>query len=154
MDTPYEILIKNAYEAKEKAYSPYSSFKVGAALMCSDGSIYTGCNIENASYTPTCCAERVAFFSAVSAGKRDFSKIAVVGGDADTERARCYPCGVCRQVMREFCGDDFEILIVRENNEFDKWVFLSGQVKTIKDILHYFDFPEGRDNTDAVEFGG
>ena len=118
-------LINLANKARERAYAPYSEFTVGAALLCSDGSVYTGCNIENASYTPTCCAERVAFFSAVSDGKRDFSKIAVVGGDADTERARCYPCGVCRQVMSEFVDTDLKV------------VFSDGKELSMEELLPY-----------------
>ena len=114
MDTPYGILIKKAYEARENAYSPYSSFKVGAALMCADGSIYTGCNIENASYTPTNCAERTAFFKAVSEGEREFEKIAIVGGMGDNLSDSCPPCGVCRQVIAEFCDGDFVIVLGTE----------------------------------------
>jgi cytidine deaminase len=113
MDTPYDILINKAYEAKESAYSPYSSFKVGAALMCADGSIYTGCNIENASYGATLCAERVAIGKAISEGKREFLAIAIVGSGNDY----CYPCGICRQVMYEFCKSDFKIVLPLENNE-------------------------------------
>ena len=102
-------LIKLAEKARETAYAPYSGFFVGAALLCADGSVYTGCNVENASFSPTCCAERVAIFKAISDGKRDFEAIAVVGGKDDTQQA-CYPCGVCRQVMSEFCGTDFKII--------------------------------------------
>lgn len=92
------------------SYSPYSGFKVGAALLCGDGEIYTGCNIENAAYSPTNCAERTAFFKAVSEGKRDFKAIAIVGGKDGEISDFCYPCGVCRQVMAEFCDGDFEII--------------------------------------------
>ena len=93
------------------SYSPYSGFSVGAALLCGDGTVYTGCNIENASYTPTNCAERTAFFKAVSEGKRDFKAIAVVGAPGMPENF-CTPCGVCRQVMAEFCHpEDFEIIM-------------------------------------------
>ena len=113
MDTPYEILIKKSYEERENAYSPYSSFKVGAALMCADGSIYTGCNIENASYGATLCAERVAIGKAISEGKRDFLAIAVVGSGNDY----CYPCGICRQVLSEFCNSDFKVILPLENKE-------------------------------------
>lgn len=105
--TPQE-LIKKAEEARLHSYSPYSGFKVGAALLCGDGTVYTGCNIENASYSPTVCAERTAFFKAVYDGKRDFSAIAIVGGK-DAPDAACAPCGVCRQVMGEFCGPDFMV---------------------------------------------
>ncbi|MBR5743016.1 MAG: cytidine deaminase [Clostridia bacterium] len=103
-------LISLAEEAMARAYAPYSRFQVGAALLCADGRVYTGCNIENAAYGPSVCAERVAFFSAVRDGERDFLKIAVVGGPAGKIRSFTHPCGVCRQVMREFSRDDFEIL--------------------------------------------
>ena len=83
---------------------------VGAALLCADGSVYTGCNVENASYTPTCCAERVALFSAICDGKRDFVSMAVVGGGRDGDSGVCYPCGVCRQALSEFVQDDFTFL--------------------------------------------
>ena len=104
-----EELIRLAEQARERAYAPYSDFKVGAALLCADGSVYTGCNVENASFSPTCCAERVAIFGAVSAGRRDFESIAIVGGKTDA-KTPCYPCGVCRQVMREFCSDSFRVI--------------------------------------------
>lgn len=103
-------LISLALEAKKKAYAPYSRFSVGAALLCSDGAIYTGVNIENSSYSATVCAERTALFSAVADGKRDFSAIAIVGGE---EGEPCFPCGVCRQVFCEFCGDDLSVLLLR-----------------------------------------
>ena len=103
-------LIDCAISAMAFAYAPYSGFTVGAALLTADGQVYTGCNIENAAFTPTVCAERVAFFSAIRDGKRDFTKIAVVGGKNGNISSFTYPCGVCRQVMREFCGDDFIIL--------------------------------------------
>ncbi len=103
-------LVTMAEDAMTRAYAPYSGFQVGAALLCADGAVYTGCNIENAAYGPSVCAERVAFFTAVREGKRDFKKIAVVGGPAGKIRSFTHPCGVCRQVMREFCRDDFEIL--------------------------------------------
>lgn len=95
-------LVSKACEAMKSAYTPYSGFKVGAALLTKGGKVYTGCNIENASYTPTICAERVAFFSAVRDGERDFCKIAIVGGKGGVISSFTYPCGVCRQVMREF----------------------------------------------------
>ena len=96
-------LVKMALEAREMAYTPYSMHKVGAALLCSDGEVYKGCNIENAGYTPTNCAERTAVFKAVSEGKKDFDAIAIVGGMADQKNlGLCAPCGVCRQVLREF----------------------------------------------------
>ncbi len=104
--TPEELL-KLAREAMERAYVPYSGYKVGAALLTADGRVYQGCNIENASYSPTICAERTAFSKAVYDGVRDFTAIAVVGGKDGEITGFFPPCGVCRQVMREFCGDDF-----------------------------------------------
>lgn len=104
-----EELIALAVEAMGHAYVPYSGYKVGAALLCADGTVYQGCNIENATYTPTICAERTAFFKAVYDGKRDFRAIAVVGGKNGEITGLFPPCGVCRQVMREFCGDGFLI---------------------------------------------
>ncbi len=103
-------LFEAAKRAREGSYSPYSGYSVGAALLCDDGTVYTGCNIENASLTPTVCAERVAFFKALSDGKRAFTAIAVAGGKHELEP--CAPCGVCRQVMMEFCDPDtFEIVL-------------------------------------------
>ena len=106
-------LVKIAIEARKSSYTPYSHFNVGAALLTKDGKIYKGCNIESAAYTPTCCAERTAFFKAVSEGERNFEGIAVVGGKAGEEISElCPPCGVCRQVMMDFCNpDDFEIIL-------------------------------------------
>ena len=105
-----EELIRRAAEMLPRAYAPYSRFHVGAALLAADGTVYTGCNIENAAFGPTVCAERVAFFAAVRDGRRDFLKIAVVGGPEGRISSFTHPCGVCRQVMREFCGDDFVVL--------------------------------------------
>ena len=107
-----EQLISMAKQAMENAYAPYSGFKVGAALLCADGTVYQGCNIENASYGPTNCAERTAFFKAVYDGHRDFKAIAVCGGKDGVITGSFPPCGVCRQVMREFCDDDFMIYMV------------------------------------------
>jgi len=107
-----EMLVSKAIEARKKSYCPYSNFAVGAALLTADGRVYTGANIESVSFSPTVCAERVAFFTAVHAGERDFSAIAVVGGKADQDvNDFCPPCGVCRQVMTEFCKRDFAILL-------------------------------------------
>ena len=103
-------LVKLALEAREKSYSPYSGFRVGAALLTQSGKVYKGCNVENGAFSPTNCAERTAVFSAVCDGEKDFSAIAVVGG-ADEINAFCPPCGVCRQVLSEFCGADFEIYL-------------------------------------------
>ena len=108
----FSSLVVKAIEAREMSYSPYSGFKVGAALLCKDGTIYTGANIENASFTPTVCAERVAFFTAINDGKRDFEAIAIVGGKNGEDISEfCPPCGVCRQVMSEFCSSDFKIIL-------------------------------------------
>ena len=109
----YEELIAEAKKARLHAYTPYSHFQVGAALLTSGGKLYHGCNIENAAYGPTNCAERTAFFKAVYEGERSFSKIAIVGGPEGQEADEmCAPCGVCRQVMREFCShEEFEIVL-------------------------------------------
>ena len=107
-------LCKLAMEAMGHAYAPYSGFQVGAALLCADGSVYQGCNIENAAYSPTNCAERTAIFKAVYDGHRDFTAIAVCGGKGGVITGAFPPCGVCRQVMREFCGDAFRIYLVND----------------------------------------
>ena len=104
-----------AEQARLKSYSPYSGFKVGAALLAKSGKVYLGCNIENAAYTPTNCAERTAFFKAVSEGEVAFEKIAVVGG-RDEPNEMASPCGVCRQVMAEFCDESFVILLGNSKN--------------------------------------
>ena len=107
-----EKLCELAKEAMLRSYSPYSGYKVGAALLCADGSVYQGCNIENAAFTPTDCAERTAIFKAIYDGHRDLSAIAVCGGKDGVISGLFPPCGVCRQVMREFCGSDFLIYLV------------------------------------------
>ena len=107
-----EKLIELAKEAMTHSYSPYSGYKVGAALLCVDGAVYQGCNMENASFSPTICAERTAFFKAVYDGHRDFVAIAVCGGKDGIIEGQFPPCGVCRQVMREFCRDDFKVYLV------------------------------------------
>ena len=105
-------LLDEAIEAQKSAYVPYSNFYVGAALLTKDGKIYRGCNIENAAYGPTNCAERTAFFKAVSEGDKKFDAIAIVGGSNLAHNETCPPCGVCRQVMREFCKpDQFRVLL-------------------------------------------
>ena len=111
---PPEELCKLAVEAMSHAYVPYSGYKVGAALLCADGTVYQGCNIENAAYSPTNCAERTAIFKAVYDGHRDFAAIAVCGGKDGIITWAFPPCGVCRQVMREFCNDDFLIYLVND----------------------------------------
>ena len=121
-------LITHALSARKLAYTPYSHFKVGAALLGKNGKLYTGCNIENAGYTPSNCAERTAFFKAVSEGVKEFSAIAVVGGpeDADTLDL-CAPCGVCRQVMMEFCDPKtFEIILAKDPENYE--VFTLEQI--------------------------
>lgn len=109
----YGILFEEAIKARDQSYSPYSKFAVGAALLCDDGTIYTGCNVENAAFTPTCCAERIAFYKAVSDSKTNFRAIAIAGGGQNKELDDfCPPCGVCRQVMLEFCNPDtFDIVL-------------------------------------------
>lgn len=113
-----QALCSAAIKARENSYSPYSSFKVGAALLCENGEIVTGCNVENAAYTPTNCAERTAVFTAVSKGHRRFKAIAVCGGK--TELTLATPCGVCRQVLREFCQDDMPVLCVTSADSYEK----------------------------------
>ena len=114
-----EKLISLAKEAMNRAYVPYSGYRVGAALLCADGSVYQGCNIENAAYGPTNCAERTAFFKAVYDGHRAFTAIAVCGGKDGNITGPFPPCGVCRQVMREFCEDDFLIYIVGSGDSYE-----------------------------------
>lgn len=110
-----KTLVERAFEVREKAYTPYSHHKVGAALLGKNGQIYLGCNIENAAFTPSNCAERTAVFKAVSEGQLEFDAIAVVGGMEDAEELDyCAPCGVCRQVLKEFCDNDFEIILAKD----------------------------------------
>ncbi|MBE6746691.1 MAG: cytidine deaminase [Ruminococcaceae bacterium] len=112
-----EKLIEMAKTTASNAYAPYSDFCVGAALLCKNGKVYTGCNIENSSFSPTNCAERTAFFKAISEGERDFEAIAIVGGKNLDFSDFCYPCGVCRQVMSEFCKGDFRIILGKADGE-------------------------------------
>lgn len=115
-------LIEEAMKYRMKAYSPYSHYMVGAALLTEAGKVYGGCNIENASYGATNCAERTAFFKAVSESQLDFTAIAIVGGP--TEEAEhgfsdyAYPCGICRQVMQEFCKTDFKVIVARDSKDY------------------------------------
>ena len=112
-------LIHKAIAAREFAYAPYSNFCVGAALLTKSGKIYTGCNVENAGYSATNCAERTAFFKAVSEGEREFAAIAIVGGPRGPLTEYCSPCGVCRQVMREFCApNDFKIYLAKSPEDY------------------------------------
>ena len=115
----YDGLALKAMEMRAFSYVPYSGFAVGAALLARDGRIFTGCNIENKSFSPTICAERTAIFKAVSEGCREFSAIAICGAPAGEEPSDyCPPCGVCRQVMTEFCDDSFRILLVRGPGDY------------------------------------
>ena len=128
MDLNIELLAEKAIEAKEHAYVPYSHFRVGAALLTADGKIYTGCNIENAAYTPTNCAERTAFFKAVSEGVREFTAICIVGGKDGVPEGLTAPCGVCRQVMMEFCDPEtFQIILPSSREEYE--------IFTLKELL-------------------
>ena len=118
-------LIQEAKKARERSYSPYSNYKVGAALLTKSGKIYHGCNIENAAYTPTNCAERTAFFKAVYDGEREFEKIAVVGALADGDPdVTCAPCGVCRQVMMEFCNPETFTIVLANGKDAQLEVLL------------------------------
>ena len=120
----YKALIKEAMQAKEMSYAPYSHFRVGAALLTKSGKIYRGCNIENVAFSPTNCAERTAFFKAVSEGEKEFEAIAI-NGDADDY---LFPCGVCRQVMVEFCDRDaFQVIVAKNEEDY--------QVFTLKELV-------------------
>lgn len=121
-DVLIKRLIREAIKMLKMSYTPYSKFKVGAALLSKSNQIYTGCNIENASYSPTNCAERTAFFKAVSEGEHDFTAIAIVGGKDGVISDYCPPCGVCRQVMMEFC-DPKKFVVILARNENDYWVY-------------------------------
>ncbi len=127
----YNEIIKMAIDVRNYSYSPYSGFKVGACLRDKEGNLFTGCNIENAAFSPTNCAERTAFFKAVSEGSREFECIAIAGGASEKIRDFCTPCGVCRQVMMEFCDPvTFKIILVKSENEYREML--------LKDLL-----PEG-----------
>lgn len=127
-------LISDALAAREKAYAPYSGFGVGSAVITQNGTVYTGCNIENGSYGATNCAERTAIFKAVSEGERDFVAIAIVGMPFDQNQDSpfpeyAYPCGMCRQVMAEFCKKDFQIIVAKSTRDYLRF--------TLKDLLPY-----------------
>ena len=129
-------LIECALKMRDKSYCPYSGFAVGAALLTSDGNVYTGCNIENAGFSSTNCAERTAFFKALSEGEHKFEKIAIAGGKkGETPTEYIYPCGVCRQVMKEFCSDSFQIISAISTEDF-----------TVKTLGEIFPFGFGPDN--------
>ncbi len=122
--TAYSSLIDAATAARQNAYAPYSQFTVGAALLGDNGVVYTGCNVENASYGLTCCAERVALYCAIAAGVQRFEALCIVGGNVgENAEASCMPCGICRQALAEFCGDDFPI------------VFANGDTVTLGELL-------------------
>ena len=116
-------MIKKALRARAHSYAPVTGFKVGAALLAQSGKIFTGCNIENAALTPTNCAERTAFFKAVSEGERDFTAIAITGGYDNAPADYCPPCGVCRQVMAEFCGPDFAVITAKSEEDYKVYAF-------------------------------
>lgn len=123
-----EQLIEIATEQLKYSYTPYSGFKVGAALLAKDGRVFTGCNIENAAYTPTNCAERTAFFKAVSEGVTEFQAICIVGGKDGILTEYAAPCGVCRQVMMEFCNPDtFQVILATGKEQYE--------VFSLKDLL-------------------
>jgi len=123
-----EKIKKAALSMRALSYAPYSGFAVGAALLCADGTVFAGCNVENASYSCCICAERTALFKAVSEGRRDFAAIAVAGGKAGEAAADfCSPCGACRQCLAEFCGPDFPVVMVREGGE--------EKVRTLGELL-------------------
>ena len=113
----HQQLLHLAEAARENAYAPYSDFTVGAALLCQNGKVYTGCNVENASYGATNCAERTALFAAVAAGERDFLAIAVAGGKRGAKGGVCAPCGICRQVLAELCRKDLVIVLASEDGQ-------------------------------------
>lgn len=119
----YKNLCAMAIDAMKKSYSPYSGCKVGAALLCKNGKIFTGCNIENAAYSPSVCAERTAIFKAVSEGEKEFEAIAVAGGKDGKIEGAFPPCGVCRQVMAEFCKEDFTVLVITGKESFKEYKF-------------------------------
>ena len=131
-----EELLREAKLAREHAYAPYSKFYVGAALLARDGRVYHGCNIENAAYSPSNCAERTAFFRAVYDGAREFEKIAIVGGPEGREpKGTCAPCGVCRQVMMEFCDpDSFQVVLADGNGK--------AMALTLRELLPHGFGPE------------
>lgn len=129
-ETEEKVLVRQALEARKLAYAPYSGYTVGAALLTADGHPYLGGNIENASYGATNCAERTAFFKAVSEGEREFAAIAIAGGrDGEAPVEYAYPCGICRQVMQEFCRDDFVIYVVKSEREYQSY--------TLKELLPF-----------------
>lgn len=143
MEIDFPALLDIAAEARKRAYVPYSGYQVGAALLAEDGRVFTGCNVESASYSPTNCAERTAVFKAVSEGCLRFKALAVIGGHKDQKREELgffAPCGVCRQVLREFCGGDFPIAVAGPGGGY--------KVLTLEELLPFSfgpeDVPEAR----------
>lgn len=127
-DNEIKTLIENAVKMLQRSYIPYSNFAVGASLMTEEGRIYNGCNIENAAFTPSNCAERTAFFKAVSEGESRFKAIAIVGGPGRIIKDYCPPCGVCRQVMQEFCNPEtFNIILAKDTDDY--------KILSLKDLL-------------------
>ena len=120
-ETVISDLCQKAIDMRSESYAPYSDFLVGSAVLLSDGTVYTGCNIENSAFGPSICAERTAIFKAVSEGHKDFAAIAIAGGKRDGELQYCAPCGVCRQVMREFCGDSFKIYLAKSTDDYKEF---------------------------------
>jgi len=114
-------LCQKAIDMRSESYAPYSDFLVGSAVLLSDGSVYTGCNIENSAFGPSICAERTAIFKAVTEGHRDFAAIAIAGGKRNGELQYCAPCGVCRQVMREFCNSSFRIFLAKSAEDYKEF---------------------------------
>ena len=123
-------LIMEAFLARKQAYAPYSKFKVGAALLCESGTVFRGCNVENASYGATMCAERTALFSAVASGERRLEMIAIVGGNEfefNEVNGYAYPCGMCRQALSEFCKPDMPVIVARSEEDYKEF--------TMKELL-------------------
>ena len=139
----YKELMKQVIEIRERAYTPYSNYQVGAALLSESGKVYRGCNVENAAYSPGICAERTAFVKAVSEGERAFRAIAVIGGAAGGPLELAPPCGICRQVMREFCAPDtFEIILGTGPEDF--------KVYTLSQLLPLSFGPENLEKQETV----
>ncbi|MBR3288244.1 MAG: cytidine deaminase [Lachnospiraceae bacterium] len=133
MEEKYIRLINKAFEIRKKAYSPYSGYKVGAALLCGNGQMYLGCNIENSAFGPSICAERTAFVEAVKNGERDFDAIAIVTGHDNSDvYEMASPCGVCRQFMSEFCDDGFKIIMTKMDKEGN---LLDSKILNMNEIL-------------------
>lgn len=130
----YKELVKKAIEASKNSYNPFSKFKVGAALLTKKQNIHLGCNIENSSYSLSNCAERTAFFKAISEGEKEFEAIAIVGSKDEEIKEFCLPCGACRQVINEFCDSNFKIICGRYNNQNE----IEIKVYTLNELL-----PEG-----------